>query len=109
MTFLTFYSQHLQTSSCSFTNFSAGVRSLRLREIDVKAGEMVALQCPLYRGYNHGDAKVIWTSHTPQEMNLTNSLSPVEQRQMGVLVHGRSLVIFNTSVNHQGNYSCSTG
>ncbi|KAM9367002.1 interleukin-1 receptor accessory protein-like [Symphorus nematophorus] len=64
----------------------------------VKAGELVALQCP------HDDAKLIWTSHTTQEMDLTKS---AEQRQMGVLVHGRSLVILNASVNHQGNYSCS--
>ncbi|XP_037610983.1 interleukin-1 receptor type 1-like isoform X2 [Sebastes umbrosus] len=85
-----------------------GVCPRRPREIRVKAGEMVALYCPRDRGYNPGDAKVMWTSYTTQEMDLTN-MSPAEQRQMGVLVHGRSLVIFSASVNHRGNYSCSLG
>ncbi|XP_070761970.1 interleukin-1 receptor type 1-like [Enoplosus armatus] len=83
-----------------------GVCSRRARKIYyVKAGEMVALQCPL-RG--HGDAKLIWTSDTTKEMNLTN-MSSAEQRQMDVLIHERSLVILSASVNHQGNYSCSLG
>ncbi|XP_044048601.1 interleukin-1 receptor accessory protein-like [Siniperca chuatsi] len=73
------------------------------REIYVKAGEMVALQCP------DGVAEPIWTSYTTQEMDLTSNMSSAEQRQMGVLVHERSLVILNASVNHQGNYSCSLG
>ncbi|XP_070821668.1 interleukin-18 receptor 1-like [Chaetodon trifascialis] len=81
----------------------------RPREIFVKAGELVALQCPHYRGYNHRDAKLIWTSHTSQEMDLSNTTSPVEQSQMAMLLHGRSLVILSVSVNHQGNYSCSLG
>ncbi|XP_070765626.1 interleukin-18 receptor 1-like [Enoplosus armatus] len=82
-----------------------GVCSLRTRQIYVNAGEMVALQCPL-RG--HGDAKRIWTSYTTKEMDLTN-MSSAELRQNGVLVHERNLVILSTSVNHQGNYSCSLG
>ncbi|XP_054464962.1 interleukin-18 receptor 1-like [Anoplopoma fimbria] len=74
----------------------------------VKAGEMVALFCHHDRGSSHGDAEVIWTSYTPQEMDLTH-MSSAEQSQMGLLVYGRSLVILNASVNHQGNYSCSLG
>ncbi|XP_076587251.1 interleukin-18 receptor 1-like [Chaetodon auriga] len=81
----------------------------RPREIYVKAGELVALQCPHYRGYNHRDAKLIWTSHTSLEMDLSNTTSPVEQSQMGMLRQGRSLVILSVTVNHQGNYSCSLG
>ncbi|XP_041792026.1 interleukin-18 receptor 1-like [Chelmon rostratus] len=79
------------------------------REICVNAGEMVALQCPPYRGYNHSDAKLIWSSNTTREMVLTNNMSSAEQFQMGVLLHGRSFVILIASVNHQGIYSCSPG
>ncbi|XP_074475297.1 interleukin-18 receptor 1-like [Sebastes fasciatus] len=86
----------------------SGVCPRRPREIRVKAGEMVALYCPRDRGYNPDDAKVMWTSYTTQEMDLTN-MSPAEQRQMGVLLHGRSFVILSASVNQQGNYSCSLG
>ncbi|XP_078101988.1 interleukin-1 receptor accessory protein-like isoform X2 [Sander vitreus] len=86
-----------------------GVCPRRPREIYVKEGEMVALYCPRYRGYDHGDAKLIWTRYTTQDMDLTNNVSSAEQRQMGILVHERSLVILSASVNHQGNYSCSQG
>lgn len=85
----------------------AGVCPQRLTEIHVKAGELVALRCPRCKGNNHSDAQLIWTSYTTQEMNLTSNLSSAEQNQMGVLIHGRSLIIFNSSVNHQGNYSCT--
>ena len=81
----------------------------RPEEKYVRAGEMVALQCPCYRGYNHGNGRLIWASHTTQEMDLTSDMSSAEQMEMGVLVHGRSLVILSASVNHQGNYSCSQG
>ncbi|XP_028438032.1 interleukin-18 receptor 1-like isoform X2 [Perca flavescens] len=85
-----------------------GVCPWRPREIYVKEGEMVALYCPRYGGYDHGDAKLIWTSYTTQDMDLTN-VSSAEQRQMGILVHGRSLMILTASVNYQGNYSCTQG
>ncbi|XP_075933974.1 interleukin-18 receptor 1-like [Anarhichas minor] len=85
-----------------------GVCPWRTTETYVKAGEMVALYCPHGRGSSRGDAKVIWTSYTTQEMDLTD-MSSAEQRQMGVLVYGRSLVILSASVNHRGNYSCSLG
>ncbi|XP_034730484.1 interleukin-1 receptor-like 1 isoform X2 [Etheostoma cragini] len=68
---------------------------------------MVALYCPHYIGYDCGDAKLIWTSYTTQVMDLTNNVSSAEQRQMGMLIHERSLVILSASVNHQGNYSCT--
>ena len=87
----------------------AGVCPRRPKEKYVRAGEMVALQCPGYRGYDHSDGRLIWTSHTSQEMDLTGDMSSAQQRETGVLVHGRSLVILNASVNHQGNYSCSQG
>ncbi|XP_036952492.1 interleukin-18 receptor 1-like [Acanthopagrus latus] len=86
-----------------------GVCPRRPKEKYVRAGEMVALQCPGYRGYDHLDGRLIWTSHTSQEMDLTGDMSSAQQRETGVLVHGRSLVILNASVNHQGNYSCSQG
>ncbi|KAA8595858.1 hypothetical protein FQN60_011149 [Etheostoma spectabile] len=40
-------------------------------------------------------------------MDLTNNVPSAEQRQMGMLIHERSLVILSASVNHQGNYSCT--
>ncbi|XP_036952063.1 interleukin-18 receptor 1-like isoform X1 [Acanthopagrus latus] len=86
-----------------------GVCPQRPKEKYVRAGEMVALQCPGYRGYDHSDGRLIWTSHTSQEMDLTGDMSSAQQMETGVLVHGRSLVILNASVNHQGNYSCSQG
>ncbi|XP_041790781.1 interleukin-1 receptor-like 1 isoform X2 [Chelmon rostratus] len=86
-----------------------GVCPRRPREVNVKAGEMVALQCPHHRGYNHGDAKPTWTSYTTQLTDLNANTSSVERSRMGVLLHGRSLVILSVSVNHQGNYSCSLG
>ncbi|XP_068586730.1 interleukin-18 receptor 1-like isoform X2 [Cebidichthys violaceus] len=85
-----------------------GVCPRRTKETYVKAGEMVALYCPHGRGPSHGDAKVIWTSDITQEMDLTD-MSSAEQRQMGVLVYGRSLVILSASANLGGNYSCSLG
>ncbi|XP_039464856.1 uncharacterized protein LOC116311685 isoform X2 [Oreochromis aureus] len=86
--------------------FWAGVCPLSFQEVHVKAGEMAVLQCPVM-GYSDGDAEVFWTSHTVDEMKLFNMSTSAEQRQMGVLVHGRILVILRASVNHQGNYSCS--
>lgn len=77
----------------------------RPKEIYVTAGEMVALLCPPYRRHRDSDAKLIWTSYTTHVTDLTNRSAEVTR--MGVLVHGRSLVIVNASVNHQGNYSCS--
>ncbi|XP_039991416.1 interleukin-1 receptor-like 1 isoform X2 [Xiphias gladius] len=85
----------------------AGVCPLRHSEIHSKAGEVVALLCP-YTGYNQSHTKLVWTSHTPERMFVTN-MSSADLSQMGVLVHGRSLVILSASVNHQGNYSCSLG
>uniref|UniRef100_A0A3Q2UZM8 Interleukin 18 receptor 1 n=1 Tax=Haplochromis burtoni TaxID=8153 RepID=A0A3Q2UZM8_HAPBU len=87
--------------------FWPGVCPLSFQEVHVKSGEMAVLQCPSYRGYSDGDAEVFWTSHTVDEMKLFNMSTSAEQRQMGVLVHGRILVILRASVNHQENYSCS--
>uniref|UniRef100_A0A3Q4BSJ3 Interleukin 18 receptor 1 n=1 Tax=Mola mola TaxID=94237 RepID=A0A3Q4BSJ3_MOLML len=78
----------------------------RSMEVNVKAGEMVVLGCPLY--VNHSHPELIWTSHTNQGMDLTR-MSSAEERRMGILVHGRTLVILTASVNHQGTYSCSFG
>lgn len=85
----------------------AGVCSSEPEEINVKAGEMVALQCP-YQSHS-GDTRLVWTAYTPQEMALTSDTSCAKQGQMDVLVHGRSLVFLRASVKHQGNYSCSLG
>uniref|UniRef100_UPI0037E85B5A interleukin-1 receptor type 1-like n=1 Tax=Semicossyphus pulcher TaxID=241346 RepID=UPI0037E85B5A len=92
---------------CFLLTSFTGVCPWKLEEICVKAGEMVALHCPHHKEVNPSDANLIWTSHTSQEMNLTGNTTSAEQRRMGVLLHGRSLVILSASVNHQGNYSCS--
>uniref|UniRef100_A0A3Q3QTI9 Interleukin-1 receptor accessory protein-like 1 n=1 Tax=Monopterus albus TaxID=43700 RepID=A0A3Q3QTI9_MONAL len=87
----------------------SGASPQKPRQIIVKAGEMVVLECPRHIGYNHGETKLVWTSYTRQEMYMTTDVSSVEQVPMGVFVLGRSLVILSASVNHQGNYSCSLG
>ncbi|XP_020493647.2 interleukin-18 receptor 1 isoform X1 [Labrus bergylta] len=84
-----------------------GVFSLRRTEVHIKAGEMVALWCPHQKG-SYG-AKLIWSSHTAHELDLSSNMSADELSRMGVLVYGRNLVILSASVNHQGNYSCSQG
>ncbi|XP_041668678.1 interleukin-18 receptor 1-like isoform X2 [Cheilinus undulatus] len=78
------------------------------KEVCVRSGEMVALQCPPFGAQNHSETKLIWNSHTAQEMALSSNTSSAELRRMGVLLHGRSLVILSAAVNHQGNYSCSS-
>ncbi|KAG8001290.1 Interleukin-18 receptor 1, partial [Nibea albiflora] len=83
----------------------SGVSAWRAQEVYVKAGDLVVLKCPCRRCDN---AKSIWTSYTTQKMDLTK-MSSAEQMRMGVLIHGRSLVILSASVNHQGNYSWSLG
>lgn len=83
-------------------NFSfAGVCSQRPTNVQVMASEMVALHCPL-------NTSTIWIYYAAQAKDLS-AMSMAEQRQMGVVVHGRNLVILSASVGHQGNYSCSAG
>lgn len=82
-------------------NFSfAGVCCERPRNVAVQANEMVALQCPLNT--------TLWIHYAAQVKNLSG-MSMAEQRQMGVVVHGRNLVILSATAWHQGNYSCSAG
>ncbi|CAJ1049486.1 interleukin-18 receptor 1-like [Xyrichtys novacula] len=83
----------------------AGVCSLGPKNISVEANEMVALQCN--GAENQSGAKVIWTSPNTKERELSSDMSSAEQRQAGVLLYGRSLVILSANVSHQGNYSCS--
>ncbi|XP_037104451.1 interleukin-18 receptor 1-like isoform X2 [Syngnathus acus] len=75
------------------------------KEIYVKAGEMVVLQCQR-ASHRFDHAPVIWTSESELPMDLSN-MSPAEQRQKGLLFFDTSLFILTASVNHQGNYSCS--
>ncbi|XP_068455492.1 interleukin-18 receptor accessory protein-like [Clinocottus analis] len=71
-------------------------------DADVRAGEMAALLCPL------DGPSVMWTGPSSQDTDLTR-MSSAEQTRMGLLLHGRSLVVLRASVLHQGNYSCSLG
>lgn len=84
-------------------NFSfAGVCSQRLiKVVEVMASEMVALHCPL-------NTPTFWIHYAAQAKNLSG-MSMAEQRQMGLVVHGRNLVILSAYAWHQGNYSCSAG
>ncbi|KAM9764628.1 interleukin-1 receptor-like 1 [Menidia menidia] len=85
----------------------SGAHSLRTKLIFAKEGEMVALNCPQYK---EGHSQVVWTSHTGQLMNLTDTVSaPAGQSHREVLITGGSLIILRASVIHQGNYSCSLG
>ncbi|XP_068455491.1 interleukin-18 receptor 1-like [Clinocottus analis] len=63
---------------------------------------MAALLCPL------DGPSVMWTGPSSQDTDLTR-MSSAEQTRMGLLLHGRSLVVLRASVLHQGNYSCSLG
>ncbi|XP_034077173.1 uncharacterized protein LOC117549400 isoform X2 [Gymnodraco acuticeps] len=92
-----------------FLSSLTGVSPRSPRVIYVKAGEMVALYCPLNGEDNHCDAELIWTSPPSQKIDQTPNMSSAEQRHRDLLVHGRSLVILNATANHQGNYSCSLG
>eukprot|EP00066_Takifugu_rubripes_P019089 XP_011608355.1 PREDICTED: interleukin-18 receptor 1-like isoform X1 [Takifugu rubripes] len=83
-----------------FTSLT-GVCSQRPTNVQVMASEMVALHCPL-------NTPTIWIYYAAQAKDLS-AMSMAEQRQMGVVVHGRNLVILSASVGHQGNYSCSAG
>ncbi|XP_057676952.1 interleukin-1 receptor-like 1 isoform X2 [Corythoichthys intestinalis] len=76
------------------------------KEIYVKAGEMVVLQCPRETGYNHDNDAVIWIRENELHVNLS-SMSATEQKRMILLCLDQSLYILNASVDHQGNYSCS--
>ncbi|KAI9533102.1 hypothetical protein NQZ68_026655 [Dissostichus eleginoides] len=86
------------------------------RVIYVKAGEMVALYCPLNGEDNHRDAELSWTSPPSQEMDQTLNISSAEQRHRDLLVHGRSLegkstpkADYFSSVEEkdQGVYTCT--
>lgn len=84
-----------------------GVCPQRPREVYVKAGEMASLLCP-HTGHQES---LIWTSHILPEgkLDLTKDTSSADHGETGLLVHGRSLVVLNASISHQGNYSCSLG
>ncbi|XP_067349151.1 interleukin-1 receptor type 1-like [Channa argus] len=76
------------------------------KEIIIQAGETVELHCPQLNPDDDDDTKVVWTSYTPREMDLTSDMSSAEQTQLGVRVLGRNLVILSASEKQQ-NYSCS--
>ncbi|XP_034050346.1 interleukin-18 receptor 1-like [Thalassophryne amazonica] len=78
-----------------------GTCTLKAKQEYAQMGQMVMLRC-------NYDGNVIWTTDTTEETILTN-MPPDQQRQMGLVIHGRNLVILNVSLSHQGNYSCSMG
>lgn len=74
--------------------------------LHVRAGEIVVLQCPYLR--SHKNATPLWTNHSTHDVNVINNVS-TSAEQMGVVIHGQSLVILRASLNHEGNYSCTYG
>ncbi|XP_074522964.1 X-linked interleukin-1 receptor accessory protein-like 2 [Halichoeres trimaculatus] len=75
------------------------------KDICIKSGEMVALHCKCFKEETQSGPKLIWTD--PEGRELNSNMSSAEQKRMGVLLYRWSLIILNTTVNHQGNYSCS--
>lgn len=80
-----------------------GVCAQTSREVYVKAGEMASLLCPL----TEHQQRLVWSGPNLPEGRL--DLTEDVLRRTGLLVYGRSLVVLNASVSHQGNYSCSLG
>lgn len=79
----------------------------RPKNVCVRAGEMVALQCP--RGTDSNtEVRLIWSRATDQDRVLTN-MTADEQQQRSMSVHRGSLVILSASVEHEGKYSCTVG
>ncbi|KAM9409799.1 X-linked interleukin-1 receptor accessory protein-like 2 isoform 2-T2 [Pholidichthys leucotaenia] len=77
-----------------------GMPSMTPKEIKILAGDMVALPCQ--------GCEELWRIGTKHERHVYNNMSAAEQRRMGVVVLKQNLVILNASVNHEGNYSCSS-
>uniref|UniRef100_A0A3P8ULD3 Interleukin-18 receptor 1-like n=1 Tax=Cynoglossus semilaevis TaxID=244447 RepID=A0A3P8ULD3_CYNSE len=79
----------------------------RPKNVCVRAGEMVALQCPRSIDSNT-EVRLIWSRATDQDRVLTN-MTADEQQQRSMSVHRGSLVILSASVEHEGKYSCTVG
>lgn len=71
-------------------------------EVYVRVGDIVALNCPKIR-MRGNDTQTTWTSFTPHRRDLSND------KNSTFLIHNRSLVLLNASMDHQGDYSCSMG
>lgn len=65
---------------------------------------MVALNCPNFRMGNT-ETPPSWNSFTPYRRDLSNDMNSVSP----FLIHKRSLILLNASMDHQGNYSCVVG
>ncbi|XP_020568466.1 interleukin-18 receptor 1 isoform X2 [Oryzias latipes] len=86
-------------------NTGAGACSLTPGIVYVREGEIVALSCD---EPGDGDPVTLWKKDSEQKTYAQSNMSAAQQRQMGIVVHKNWLVILNTSMNHQGNYTCQS-
>ncbi|XP_055363147.1 interleukin-18 receptor 1-like isoform X2 [Betta splendens] len=89
----------------TITLINKGVCLQKAEEVYVQAGEMAVLLCPYHKCKSN--STVVWTGYTHQQTRVLTDMSVDEQDQLGMLVHGRSLVVFSAAANIEGNYSCS--
>uniref|UniRef100_A0A3B3HWX6 Interleukin 18 receptor 1 n=1 Tax=Oryzias latipes TaxID=8090 RepID=A0A3B3HWX6_ORYLA len=85
--------------------FIIGACSLTPGIVYVREGEIVALSCD---EPGDGDPVTLWKKDSEQKTYAQSNMSAAQQRQMGIVVHKNWLVILNTSMNHQGNYTCQS-
>lgn len=88
-----------------FCSAGAGACSLTPGIVYVREGEIVALSCD---EPGDGDPVTLWKKDSEQKTYAQSNMSAAQQRQMGIVVHKNWLVILNTSMNHQGNYTCQS-
>uniref|UniRef100_A0A3B3DGY2 Interleukin-1 receptor accessory protein-like 1 n=1 Tax=Oryzias melastigma TaxID=30732 RepID=A0A3B3DGY2_ORYME len=83
----------------------AGACPLTPGIVYVREGEIVALKCD---GSSDVASVTLWKKDFHRETYAQSNMSAAQQRQMGILVHESWLVILNTSMSHQGNYTCQS-
>uniref|UniRef100_A0A3B3V1N8 Ig-like domain-containing protein n=1 Tax=Poecilia latipinna TaxID=48699 RepID=A0A3B3V1N8_9TELE len=86
-----------------FLAFISGVCSMTTKEIYVRAGDLVMLQCGECK---YDGTVVLWKLETGQKTQLYSNMSASEQQRLGLVLYQDSLVILSASSNHQGNYTC---
>ncbi|KAM9409796.1 interleukin-1 receptor-like 1 isoform 2-T2 [Pholidichthys leucotaenia] len=87
----------------------SGICAVRIQELYIMEGEMVVMHCAHHRKHNGGNGEMVWSSNTTQNNVSGDMLTSAEQRYRDMLIHGRTLIIFRVSEDHQGIYTCSLG
>ncbi|PWA18919.1 hypothetical protein CCH79_00004956, partial [Gambusia affinis] len=81
----------------------ASICPMTTKEIYVRAGDLVMLQCGECK---YDGTVVLWKLETGQKTQLYSNMSASEQQRLGLVLYQDSLVILSASLNHQGNYWC---